>query len=238
MLTVLVRTLILYAVSVVAMRLMGKRQVGQLQPYELVLALLISELAASPMENVGTPLLYGIVPILTMVFMHGALALLAMKSPRVRAAISGEPTMLMHKGVINNSAMRRVNYTVTDLLEALREQGYLNVAEVETAILETNGQVTAFPFADARPVCPQDMRLQVPREGPPLVLVADGRVQHSQLRRAGLDENWLRKQPALSGSLKSVLLCSLDTQGRLYTQKKGEKNASLDSALSDKQIVW
>ena len=165
MLTIFARTVILYFVSVVAMRLMGKRQVGQLQPYEFVLAIMIADLATAPMENVGTPLGYGLVPILALVFLHGTGTMLSMKLPGFRRILSGAPSVIMRRGVICYHEMKRMNYTMTDLLEELRAQGYLNVSQVCTAVLETSGKLSVFPFANQRPLTPEDMNLSVPFEG-------------------------------------------------------------------------
>ena len=152
---------------------MGKRQVGQLQPYEFVLALMIAELAAAPMEDIGTPLLYGIVPILGMMFLHGLAALLSAKSMLFRRALSGGPSVIIRKGVIQYHEMKRLCYTVSDLLEELRAQGCLNIADVCTAILETNGRLSVFPYGNKRPVTPEDLKIQAGYEGIPMTLVVD-----------------------------------------------------------------
>lgn len=225
MLTVFFRTLILYAVSVLAIRLMGKRQIGQLQPYEFVLALMIADLAASPMENVGTPLLYGVVPILTMLFLYGVLTLLSAKWMPARRALSGGPSVVIRGGAIQYAEMKRLCYTTTDLMEELRERGYLNIADVRTAILETSGQLTVFPFAAKRPLTPEDLCLEPEEEDIPLTLAVDGKLQIEHLHKRGLDESWLWKQirPLGYSSASQLLLASLDGQGRLFIQGKGEK---------------
>lgn len=241
MLTVFVRTLILYGVSVVAIRLMGKRQVGQLQPYEFVVALMIAELAASPMENVGTPLLYGIVPILGLLLLHGVATLLSVKFMPLRRAVSGGPSVVIRKGVIQYAEMRRMCYTTSDLLEELRAQGFLNIADVCTAVLETSGKLSVFPYANKRPVTPEDMHLQVDYEGIPMTLVVDGRVQQGHLRQCGLTESWLwdRLRPLGYTRPGQVLLCSLDTRGMLLVQGKGaDEKMHLIQALDQKAVGW
>lgn len=241
MLTVCVRTLILYAVSVAAMRLMGKKQIGQLQPYEFVLAIMIADLAASPMENVGTPLLYGIVPILTMLLLYGIFTLLSAKFMPMRRALSGGPSVIIRKGVIQYREMDRLCYTVTDLLEALRCQGFLNIADVCTAILETSGQLSAFPYPNKRPVTPEDLQLQADSEGIPMTLTVDGRVQREHLKKCGLREEWLLDQLKALGyqSPGEILLASLDTQGRLYVQsKRDDAGMHIVQALDEKDVKW
>lgn len=241
MLTVFARTLILYLVSILAIRLMGKRQVGQLQPYEFVLALLIAELAAAPMENVGTPILYGIISILGLIILHGLSTLLLVKSTAFRRLISGGPSVIIRRGVIQYAEMKRQRYTVTDLLEELRCQGYLNVADVCTAILETNGTLSVFPHGNKRPVTPEDMRLNVAYEGIPLTLVVDGRIQKEHLKKAGLTENWLSEKLSSLGyaGWENILLSSLDTQGKLFIQGKGENSKMhLIQAMEETQVNW
>lgn len=241
MLTIFVRTMILYVVSVAAIRLMGKRQVGQLQPYEFVLALMIAELAASPMENVGTPLLYGIVPILGLLLLHGVGTMLSVKFMPVRRAISGGPSVIIRKGAIQYGEMRRMCYTTSDLLEELRAQGFLNIADVCTAVLETSGKLSVFPFANKRPLTPEDMQQQVDYEDIPMTLVVDGRLQQEHLQKCGLTEGWLWKQlrPIGYSQPEQVLLCSLDTKGMLFVQGKGDKGRMhLLRAMEPRTAGW
>ena len=228
MLTVFIRSVLLVCLAVCALRLMGKRQVGQLQPYEFVLALMIAELAATPMESVGTPLLYGIVPILGMLSLHGLMTLLSMKFTPVRRLLSGGPSVIIRQGEIQYDEMRRMCYTTSDLLEALRAQGFLNIADVSAAILETNGKLSVFPRGAKRPLTPEDMGLSVPDEGIPLTLVVDGRVQLDHLKKAGVTESWLMEKLRPMGytDVGRVLLASLDTEGRLFVQGKDSQEGA------------
>ncbi len=151
MLTVFARAVILFAAAVIAMRLMGKRQVGQLQPFELVVVIMIAELAATPMGSVGVPLLYGILPMLALVICHGLLTFFSMKSERLRVWLCGRPTVLIRNGVICERQLRKTSFTLNDLMEELRMGGIQDPAEVATAVLETSGTVSVFPKADSRP---------------------------------------------------------------------------------------
>ena len=162
MLTIFFRAVILYTVSVAAVRLMGKRQIGQLQPYELVLAILIADLAAGPMSGAETPLAYGLVPIAALVIMHSAASLLGMKSPPFRRLLNGTARVLILNGSIQYDELKRVCMTVSDLLEAVRANGVMNIHEVGTAVLETNGVLSVFPLSAKRAVSPEDMNLTVP----------------------------------------------------------------------------
>ena len=207
MLTVFFRVVLLYAFSVIAMRLMGKRQVGQLQPYELVLALMVAEIAAAPMEDVSTPLLQGLVPILV-------------KSMKVRRMLFGVPGVVIREGSMDARQMKRMGYTVTDLMEELRGLGYQDVSQIHTAILETNGRLSAFPKAAFAPVTTGDMQMNLPQPEPPYLLIVDGRVQKKHLQESGHDAFWLMGQlkKAQISSEKHVLLASLNSEGELYLQ--------------------
>lgn len=145
MLIAFVRTIILYILVVAALRLMGKRQIGQLQPSELVVAMMISELASIPMENVGTPLVNGVIPILTLIIAEATFSFLTLKSRKVRKIISGSPTILIEKGQVLEKEMERLRFNIDDLMEELRTNGYSNLMDVEYAIIETNGMLSIIP---------------------------------------------------------------------------------------------
>ena len=157
MLTIFTRSVLLYIASVLAMRAMGKREVGQLQPFELVVVIMIAELAATPMGGVGIPLLYGILPMVALVVCHGIITALCMRCQWFRTWLSGQPTVLMRNGVICEKQMRKTAMDLNDLMEAIRTAGILDPAEVGTVVLEPGGQVNVFPKADYRSVTPKDM---------------------------------------------------------------------------------
>lgn len=222
MLIILVRTLILYFSVIVIMRIMGKQQIGQLQPFELVIALMISELAAIPMENPGIPLINGLTPILTLMVAQIMLSYLSLKSERARAFICGTPSVLIENGRIIEKELKESRYNLSDLLEELRVKNVPNISDVEFAILETNGNLSVIPKSQKRPVTPEDMNLSTRYEGLPNILISDGHVMHRTLKSLNLEMNWLTEQLKSQGlnSPKEVFLASLDTQGKLYIQKK------------------
>lgn len=220
MLVVFVRALILYILVVIVMRIMGKRQIGQLQPFELAIAIMISELAAVPMQNTGIPLINGIIPILTLLIAQLLMSYLSIKSIRLRAIICGKPTILIEKGQIREKALRDELYTVNDLLEQLRINNFQNIADVEYAILETNGQVSIIPKSQKRPLTPQDMNIKTEYEGICIDIIIDGRVLSENLRLAGKDMQWLiselhKKQ---YGSPQEILFAYIDPSGKLVIQ--------------------
>lgn len=222
MLVVVVRTLILYILVVVTMRIMGKRQIGQLQPFELVIAIMISELAAVPMQNTGIPLVNGIIPILTLLIAQITLSFIGIKSTKARAIICGRPSVLIENGKIKEPQLRKEMYTLNDLLEQLRIKNIPNIADVEFAILETNGQLSIIPKSQKRPVNAVDLNITTHYEGIPLDLIVDGNINQDNLKIAKLDNNWLMKELSESGinNVKDVLFASLDSEGNLYLQAK------------------
>ena len=240
MLTIFTRSVLLYIASLLAMRAMGKREVGQLQPFELVVVIMIAELAATPMGGVGIPLLYGILPMVALVVCHGLITALCMKWQPFRAWMSGQPTVLMRNGVICEKQMRKSAMDLNDLMEAIRTAGILDPSEVGTVVLEPGGQVNAFPKADFRSVSPSDMALNVPAEGLPLPLVMDGIIQHDNLARGQLTETWLREVARSAGypDLAQVLFLCLNTQGEMLIQGKSSTKTELKSVLKPEKVVW
>ncbi|ABY91746.1 MAG: Uncharacterized protein XD65_0331 [Caldanaerobacter subterraneus] len=222
MLILFFRTLILYALVVIFMRISGKQQIGQLQPYELVIAIMIADLVAIPMQNKGIPLLSGIIPILTLLVSQLFLSYLSMKSLRARAIICGTPTILIEKGKILTSQLQKERYNINDLLEELRVKGYPNIADVEYAILETNGSLSVIPKSCKKPVTPQDLNLTPQYEGLPLPIIIDGRIMHQNMQKAGIDMEWLNEQLKMwkIQNVKEVLFASLDTNKVLTVYRK------------------
>ncbi len=223
MLTALIRTLILYFLIMLGLRLMGKRQIGELEPSELVLALLISDLAAVPMQDFGIPLLNGVVPILALLSVSMILSVLNLKSIRFRNLICGNPTVIIQEGHILQAEMRRTRLTVDELIEDLRQQGVVDLATVEYAVLETNGRLSVLLYPEHQPLTPktaQNKKLQ--SSGLPTVIISDGRLLEKNLRRLGLDQTWLQHRLAENGlpSVAAVFLMQIDQEHQLYYIKK------------------
>jgi uncharacterized membrane protein YcaP (DUF421 family) len=216
------RTLILFSLVVIAMRIMGKRQIGQLQPYELAVLIMISALAAIPMEDIAIPLFNSIIPIILLLAFQVLTSFAAQRSERVRAAVSGRPSILIKDGKIMESELRELHLNINDLLEQLRICGYQNISDVEFAVFETNGEVSVIPKSQCRPVQPRDLNLDTVYEGLPHPLIVDGNVNYENLGKVNLDELWLKNELAKFGiaDLKEVLFASLDTEGKLYFQPK------------------
>ena len=223
-LVIFIRTLILYVMVIATMRAMGKRQIGQLQPFELVVAIMISELASLPMQNTGIPLLSGVIPILTLLAAQIATSFISLKSTKARAIICGTPSILIENGKINENVLKKEMYTLNDLLEQLRSKDISNISDVEFAILETNGQLSIIPKSQKRPVNPEDLKIPTDYEGICLDLIIDGKVNLKNLTKANLDKKWLESELKKHGQndISNVLFASLDSVGNLYCQPKGK----------------
>lgn len=226
MLTVFVRSVLLYAAAVLALRVMGKRQIGQLQPFELVVVIMIADLAATPMGSVGIPLLYGLLPMAALVMCHGLITWLDMRCPRFAKWISGEPTVLIRNGVICEQALKKMGLSVSDLMEAARVGGQQDIAQVGTAVLEPSGHISVFPKAQARPVTPADLKLRCEPEGLPLPLILDGEVHSGNLADAGMTMQQLRAVVLAMGlgAISDVLLLVQCSDGSFYGQRHGQQS--------------
>ncbi len=212
-----VRTVILYLLIIAGLRLMGKRQIGELEPSDLVLALLIADLAAVPMQDFGIPLLTGVVPILTLLCITSIFSVLSTKSPFFRTVLCGRPSIIIENGELNQREMRKNRLTIDELTEELRLQGCPDPSAVKYAILETNGQLSVLPYAAQAPATPAQLGLTPEEPGIPRVIVSDGVLLRRNLNRAGRDDHWLYSQLKKSGlsSLKQVFLLTVDETGKV-----------------------
>ena len=222
MFTLFIRGALLYVVMIVTMRALGKRQLGEFEPYELAMTILLADLISSPMESVGTPLLHGLLPVAAMFVVHGAITLASLRWDGFRALVSGKPALVINRGEIDQRQLDRLCLSLSDLLEGLRGAGFLDPAEVGTAIVEANGSITAFPAAPERPPKASEMALETGYEGLPMALITDGRVQPHNLRATGLSQKRLEELLSARGlAPQGVYLASLDTQGRMTLQLRG-----------------
>jgi uncharacterized membrane protein YcaP (DUF421 family) len=238
MFTLFFRALILYTVMIVTMRGLGKRQLGQFQPYEFAMTILLADLIATPMESISTPLLYGILPVAALFAVHSLITLLSLKFDGLRAIISGKPSVVISKGIIDQQELKRLCLSISDLLEGLRSVGILDPAEVGTAVIEANGQLTAFPDAHKRCPTTGEMGIDPGYEGLPLTLIMDGSVQKNNLSQTGKSVDWL--DGVLTGrglAAKQVYLASLDTRGKLTVQIKGGGMFEVQ-AVDPAAVVW
>lgn len=223
MLIVFVRTLILYIVIVIVLRLLGKRQIGQLQPSELVVALIIADLAAVPMANVGIPLINGIISIITLFIMEELLSLISMKSEGARGIISGKPSILIERGIIVEKELRRIRYNLNDLLEQLRLKNFANLEDIDYAILETSGQLSVIPKAENKPVTIKDLNIKPTPQQMPITVIIDGRIISDNLYKIGLTNAWIINELRINkiNSAKDIFFAYLNPEKKLVFQLKG-----------------
>lgn len=226
MIITIVRTMILFLLVVLVVRLMGKRQVGELQPYELAVTVMISNLAAVPMEDTGIPLFYGVIPILLVFSFQVGLSVLSLKSIKAREIICGRPSVVVENGKIVQSELSRLNLNLNDLLEQLRINGYGNIEDVEFALFETNGQFSIVPKTGKRPVTLEDLGLTAPYEGLAYTLVIDGKINRRNLVKTGRTEKWLNTEIQKAGfsGPRDLIIATLNPVGDFYCQPKKELN--------------
>ncbi len=214
---VLIRAVILYVVITFSLRLMGKRQLGELQPSELVVTILISNIASLPVEESGVPMVMGIVPILTLVCLDVILSGVMLKSARFRKLMIGSPRIIVSDGEILQKEMKRLRYTVDDLFEAMRGQGIFDITEVHYAIVETTGKISFLQKKDYQPAEKADVNAGGSTKDPPSVIIRDGIADPNQLRLLELGQKWLSKILRENNvSEKQVFLMTADNGGN-YT---------------------
>lgn len=187
------RTILLYLVLIFCVRVMGKRQIGQMEPSEFVVTMLVANLASIPMQDGGIPLFSGVVPILTVLGMELVLSGLVLRSLSVRKLLCGKPVILIENGNILRDNLRRTRVTLDELTCHLRQKDILDLRAVQYAILETSGEVSVFPYPKERPASAKEAGIAVKSQYLPMTIIEDGIVCRENLIRAGKDENWLRR---------------------------------------------
>lgn len=222
---VLIRTIVLYLLIIGGLRLLGKRQLGELEPSELTLTLIIADLASVPMQDNGIPLLAGLIPIIVLLCLSSILSVLSAKSVRFRALLCGRPSVVISDGVVVERELRRNRVTVDELLEELRIQGYADLGAIKFAVLESNGQLSVLPRASQMPVTASQMKVKAQETGLPVIVISDGRLLFRNLTAQGKDEKWLYRQLAANGltSPKQVFLLTVDQLGNTYCVPKEGK---------------
>ncbi len=224
MISIVFRTIILYVVVTIAIRLMGKRQIGDMQPNELVVTLLISEIAAIPLQDSDQPVSIGIAAISILVFLEIIISVLSMKSFFIRKLLNGKSVVIIKNGVVDQQAMRNVRMTVIDLVELLRNKDVFNISDVAFAVLEVNGNLSVLLKKDAQTLTIKDIDLKLPDDSLPLPVISDGKIIHESLKALKLDAKKLKSiTDKEKTSTKQVFLMTLD-RNENYTiiNKEGE----------------
>lgn len=218
---VFIRAVILYVLLIFTVRLMGKRQIGELQPSELAITILISNIATLPVEDTGIPLLTGIIPIVTLAGLDVIMSWLGIKSRTVRRFTCGKPVIIISGGQLDQKKMQSIRFTVDDLAASLRSQGIFDISEVQLAVVETTGTLSVYQKYSARNVTNGDMELKGKNENPPEVVVADGQLVPEAMGRLGITPKWieaaLKKENA---AIKDVFLMTAYPGGKCSIIRK------------------
>lgn len=221
MLITFFRAIVLYIIVLIVMRMMGKREIGQLQPFELAIAIMIADLASIPMTDTGIPITNGIIPILGLLIMHLLISIISMKSSIARGIISGKPAILIYRGKINEQALRKERFTINELQERLRDNNIFNLGDVEYAILETSGQINVIQKPNKRNAIPEDFGIEPEYEGISYDLVIDGVIMYDNLKILNKDYTWLKAQIRKFGyTPEKALIATIDGKGQFYCQRK------------------
>ena len=218
---VIIRAFIIYIFVIIAVRIMGKRQVGELKPHELVITFLISSTATIPLQDNNMPLLNCIMPILLFVSLEIIVAVLSVKSIKFRNLIKGRPTVIIDKGKIDEKKLRQLRFTVDDLCDALRQQGFWDISEVQNAVIETNGSISAENWEKYKPLTPDNVKISVNDKGLHTAVVIDGKPveEYFKDKKIKLSEIELLLN-INSKNADKLLLMTVDDNGEIYTVRK------------------
>ena len=219
----ILRTVVMYAVVIIAMRLMGKRQVGQLEPNELAIMILISELAALPMQDSSTPLHYGMAAIATVAALEITMSVAAIKHIRFRGWLGGHPAILIQNGKLQPKAINKSRLTVHEVIEELRIKGVTDLSTVQYAIMETKGQISLILYPEYQPVTAGQMGQNEESKGLPMIVLNDGRWLDKNLQKCGLTREFVQKELASRGAADTaqVYVALVDELNHVYMAAKG-----------------
>lgn len=238
MFVIFLRVLIIYITVLVFLRLMGKRQIGEMQPYEVVITLIIADLATVPMSDTNIPLFNGILPLAVLVLVHYVITLLTRKNIKIRRFMSGRPVVVISPNGIEYKALKELNMNIDDLLESIRQCNYYSFDQILYAIIETNGKMSVIPTSACSPTTAQDFNIQNPPAKLPHVIISDGKIIKEEMKQVDLDNKKLNKilNFLKIKSLKDLIILSIDSEGKTYYQKKGEKFQLIDDIKKEVKL--
>lgn len=204
------------------MRIMGKKQIGQLEPFELAITIMVSELASLPMQDTRIPLIHGFIPIITLLSLQTGLSILQLKSEKFRWVVNGRPSILIEDGKIDIDELTYQRFNINDLMEEIRLQGFFNISDIEYAILETSGQLSIIPKTKLTPVTKEDLSITALQDSLPIPLILDGKVDHENLTLVKKDVRWLRQRlnKKDTDDFSDIFIAILDSHKKFYVQKK------------------
>ncbi len=235
MFLVFLRVLIIYIVVLVFLRIMGKRQIGEMQPYEVVITLIIADLATLPMSDTNIPLLNGILPLAILVLIHYVITLCTRKSVKIRRLMSGRPVVVISPKGIEYDALKDLNMNIDDLLEMIRQCNYYSFDQVEFAIIETNGKMSVIPTSSNAPATAQDVDVNNPPAQLPHIIISDGKIIKEELKILKLDNKKLNQiiKHIKADNLKQIIVLSIDEKGKTYYQLKGKSFNIVDNIFKE-----
>lgn len=232
MLTLLIRSIFIYFLVLIMFRLMGKRQLGQMQPFELVLTLIIADIATIPMTEISIPLLHGIVPLLTLLLIHYVISIISRISTKFSEVISGKPVIVINQDGVDYNAIKKLSLSIDDITEALRSAGYFSFNQVLFAIMETNGKMSVLPKAEFAPVVQQDLNLNLQENSLPVTVISEGKLLKENLSQLKISHKtileFLKKMKI---EIKNILIFTLDNNGVVYIQEKYKPCQTIESNL-------
>lgn len=231
MLIVFLRVLIIYITVLIFLRLMGKRQIGEMQPYEVVITLIIADLATLPMSDSNIPLLHGILPLAILVLLHYLITLATRKNAKIRQIVSGRPIVVISPNGLEYQAFKDLNINIDDITEMLRQNGYYSFEQILYAIIETNGKMSVIPKSNNAPATAEDVGANNPPAKIPSIIISDGKMMKTQMKEVNLDAEKLSKilEHFKINSIKNVIIMSLDADGKLFFQTKQEKAQTIEN---------
>ena len=236
MITIIIRTFVLYFTVLFALRVMGKGELSKMDPFQLVIIFMISELASLPIAAPDISLIHGICAIVTIMFLQILLSIFALKSTTFNDVVNGKPTILIEKGSLNEKEMKQLRISVNDLSQQLRLKGYPSIADVDYAIMEINGDLSVIPVTQKQPLTPSDMKISTKSGHLPVILIADGTLYPDNLHHAGLSETSLKERllklgvphydqvfMAFTDENQTLMVYPKNDRGRLLRAKGGDR---------------
>ena len=221
----LIRSILIYICVLFVVRLMGKRQIGEMQPFEFVITLIIADLACIPMSELSVPLVHGVVPILSLLLLHFFICVFARKSMKMRYLLSGKPAIVVTPSGIDYNELKKLNMTLDDLIESMRGCDIFSIDEIAYAIIETNGKMCVIPKMQNMPVTREDMKINAEKSALPVNIIMDGRLMSENVKLTGIDEEFIFDQLKRINvkNICEILLFTLDNNGKVFIQAKNSK---------------
>lgn len=237
MLTIVFRVVLMYLLVLFLYRLMGKRQLGQMQPFELVLTLIVADLVTIPMAEISVPIMHGIIPLFTLVFLHFLLTFLSSKSSHFSHFLSGKPVIVINPNGIDLKSLKNLNMSIDDVFEAIRGCGYFSIDQIQYAIMETNGKMTVLPKTEYAPVTTQDLKLKVEESLLPVSVISEGKIMQQNLSILKMEERDIQDvlEMAKLKKVKEVLVMTIDKSGKVFLQPYGKSGQTFK--LSQKKVT-